>query len=183
MAMPDRALPYGLREVVLTPVGVDGTLGTSVKLPAAQTFSFSEEEEFQTLRGDDTVQAIHGQGATVAWDLEAGGISLAAWKVITGGTVTLTGTTPNQVHDFTKTSADTRPYFQVEGRALNDNGGDTHGVIYRARCTDSLEGEFSDGEFFVTSCSGEGIPGLGDNADKLYSFIFNETATPAEMNA
>lgn len=174
MALPDKVLPYGLREVVLTPISDAGVEGTPVKLPASQTFSFSEEEEFEELRGDDEVQAIRGKGPSCSWDLEAGGISLAAYKVMAGGTIELTGTTPSQVQTFTKNTGDARPYFKVEGRAINDGGGDFHAVVFKCRASESLEGELSDGTFWVTSASGTGIGGPDGD---LYKFVQNETAT------
>jgi hypothetical protein len=173
MALSDPALPYGLRDVKLTPINSDGSLGTSVDLPVAQTLSFSEAEEFQELRGDDRVVAVHGQGPMVEFDLEAGGISLEAWQVMTGGDLDEIGATPNQTKSLTKKVTQSRPYFQIEGQSINDVDGDTHVVIYKAKVTDNLEGEFADGEFFVTSCSGQGI---GDADDKLYTITWNETA-------
>lgn len=173
MALDDPALPYGLRDVKLTPINSDGSLGTAVDLPVSQTLSFSEAEEFQELRGDDRLVAVHGQGPTCEFDLEAGGISLEAWQVLTGGTLEETGATPNQTKSLTKYTTQNRPYFRIEGQSINDVDGDTHVIIYKAKVTDSLEGEFADGEFFVTSCSGQG---LGDADDRLYTITWNETA-------
>lgn len=173
MALTDPTLPYGLRDVKLTPINSAGVLGTPVDLPVAQTFSFSEAEEFDELRGDDRLVAIHGKGPTVDFDIEAGGISIDAWKVLTGGTVAESGSTPNQIKSLTKNVADSRPYFQVEGQSINDTGGDTHVLVYKCKLTDTLEGEFADGTFFVTSCSGQG---LGDDAGNLYTITWNETA-------
>lgn len=166
-------LPYGLRDVKLRPMASDGTLGTAVDLPASQTFSFSEAEEFETLRGDDRDVAIRGKGPKVEWELEAGGISLEAWEVLTGGLLTNAGVTPNQQKKLLKKVTDAREYFQVEGQSINDNDGDTHVKVFKCKVTDTLEGEFADGTFFVTSCSGEGI---GDADDNLYEITWNETA-------
>lgn len=173
MALDDPALPYGIRDIKLTPINSDGSLGTAVDLPVAQTLSFSETEEFQELRGDDRVVAVHGQGPTVEFDLEAGGISLEAWQVMTGGDLSELGATPNQTKSLTKKTTQSRPYFRIEGQSINDVAGDTHVVIYKAKITDTLEGEFADGEFFVTSCSGQGI---GNEDDNLYTFTWNETS-------
>lgn len=173
MALTDPMLPYGLRDVKLTPINSDGSLGTAVDLPVAQTLSFSEAEEFQELRGDDRVVAVHGQGPMIEFDLEAGGISLEAWQVMTGGDLEELGATPNQTKSLTKLVTQSRPYFQIEGQSINDVDGDTHVVIYKAKITDNLEGEFADGEFFITSCSGQGI---GDADEKLYTITWNETA-------
>lgn len=174
------ALPYGIRDVKLTKYtdGSGSTLDSvSVDLPNMQTLSFSETEEFSEMRGDDRIVATRGQGAQVEWELEAGGISMAAWAILTGGSVTLTGVTPNRVTTLRKKGTDTRPYFRVDGQSISDSGGDVTARLYRCKVNDSIEGEFADGEFFVTSASGLGLPLLGA-LDLLYEFIQNETAVP-----
>lgn len=187
MALPDRAYPYGLRDVKLTPLLPDGSgpSGSPVDLPAAQTFSFSETEDFAELRGDDQVQASHGNGAVCEWSLESGGISLEAYQVMAGGTIQVSGITPNIIKRFRKTIDDSRPYFKAEGRAISDNGGDFHGIVYRCKADGSLEGEMGDGEFWVSSASGKGYGSL-EAADlgAIYDFVHNETAVeiPTDNN-
>jgi hypothetical protein len=173
MANPDLALPYGLRDVKLRPIDAAGVVGASVDLPAGRTFSFTEAEDFEELRGDDRTIAIRGKGPKIEWELESGGISLAAYRVMAGGTLTVTGVTPNEKKSFKKLDTDSRPYFQVEGQAISDSGGDFHAVVFKARASDSLEGEMADGQFWLTSASGEGI---GNAAGELYEFVQNETA-------
>lgn len=178
----DTALPYGLRDTKVTPytTAAATTLdATSVDAPNARTMSFSEAEDFEELRGDDKVIALRGKGASVEWEMEHGGISLPAYKAMAGGTITTTGVTPNTVTTFQKKVTDARPYFKAEGRAINDNGGDFHTVLYRCRASDSLEGELGDGAFWLTSASGQALPSLiTGSEDVLYDFIINETATP-----
>lgn len=173
-------LPYGIRDIRLTPFTTPAATayGTpTVDLPYARTLSFSETEEFTELRGDDTLVAVHGQGSQVEWEIEAGGISLEAYKTMAGGAVVESGTTPDQVKTYDKLATDQRPYFKLEGQAISDSGGDLHTIIYKAKVNDTLEGEFTDGEFFLTSGSGVGL-GSTVTADigKLYSFVQNETA-------
>jgi hypothetical protein len=177
MALADTALPYGLREVELTPIADDGTEGTPVKLPNSQTFSFEEAEEFTELRGDDRLVAVRGSGPSVNFDLAAGGISLAAYKVLTGGAVTEDGTTPETIRKFTKKSTDSRPYFKVRGRAISDSGGDLVCTLPKCRVTGSLSGSFEDGEFFVSECDGQAMGAtLGEEDDVVYVFEQRETA-------
>lgn len=172
------ALPYGIRDCKLTKyTDASGTIldTVSVDLPYMQTFSFSEGEEFSELRGDDRVIAIRGQGALVDWELDSGGIDIYAWQILTGGDVAESGLTPNRVWTMRKRSTATRPYFRIEGKAISDSGGDLHCTVYRCRANDTIEGEFTDGEFFVTKASGQGLPILDDVNDLIYEFRINET--------
>jgi hypothetical protein len=171
-------LPFGLRDVRLTPYGSDGVLGTGVDLPVARTFSFSDAEDFETLQGDDTTVASAGHGPTTSWSLESGGLPFEAFKVMAGGTITSSGTTPAQKKVFSKLVTDSRPYFNAEGQAISDSGGDVHGICYRCKADGSLEGEFANSAFRLTSASGTGF---GDTlgltpTGKLYDFVQNETA-------
>ena len=177
MTMPT-PLPFGLRDVKIYPyLDAQGTVlaSTGFDLPNAQTFSFTETEEFVDLRGDDTLVASHGNGAQVNWSLEAGGISLQCWAVFTGGTILETGVAPNRLITLRKCSDDARPYFQVHGKVISDSGGDITGKVYRAKCNGDISGQFGDGAFFVTSADGIGLPIPGTKL--LYDIIHAETKT------
>lgn len=168
-------LPYGLRDVKLRSLAGE-VAGTSIDLPNARTFSFSESEDFEELRGDDGVAATHGSGPTVDWDLEGGGVSFEAVKVMYGGTITETGTTPAIEKTYGKKKDDVRPYFQVEGQAISDSGGDFHILLYRCKATGELSGELGDGSFWLTGASGTA---LGRESDgQIWDWIQNETVTP-----
>ena len=122
-------------------------------------------------------ETSHGSGPIVEWELESGGISLEAYQVAAGGTIIISGSTPNVVKRYSKSITDARPYFKIEGRAINDNGGDFHGIIYRAKADGSLEGTLEDATFWVTSMSGKGYGSLESGTlDRVYDFIHNETA-------
>lgn len=182
MTLPTPVLPYGLRDVKLTPY-TDQTctaLGTAVDLPVAQTLSFSETEDFNDLNGDDETVATHGSGPTVAWELDAGGISLEAWAVITGGTLTTIGSTAKVLK---KNISQIRPYFKAEGQSISDSGGDIHCEIFRCKMNDDMEGEFGYGEFLITKCKGVGYGSLMSDGTRtpplaigdLYQFTQNST--------
>lgn len=165
-------LPFGLRDVKVAPVSAAGVVGTMVDLPNAQTLSFTEDEDFTQLRGDDAVRATRGSGATVSWDLEAGGISLEAYVIINGGTLTVTGVTPSVKKKYTKKATDARPTFWAEGQAMSESGGDFHYTLYRAKADGGVEGSLADGEFWITKASGTAI---ADASDNLYDLTLNET--------
>lgn len=166
-------LPFGLRDVKVRPVtGATDTAGTSVDLPNGRTFSFTEAEDFEELRGDDGLVAVRGLGPSVDWELEGGGVSLEAVKTMYGGLITETGTTPAMKKVYAKKGTDTRPYFQVEGQAISDSGGDFHVLLYKCRSTGELSGELGDGSFWLTGASGRALPNA---AGSLYDFVQNET--------
>lgn len=173
--------PYGLRDVKVTPFEAGEVLAAaSVDLNAAQTMSFSDTEEFTTLRGDDKSVAVVGTGSEVEWELGNGGLNLPTYKIFAGGTVTTSGVTPNTKTTYTKKITDRRGYFKAEGQSITDEGGDAHGTLFKCKATGDIEGEFSDGNFFTTSCSGVAYPlvvAQGAVAvDTVYSFVENETA-------
>lgn len=182
MALAGYALPFGLRQVKIVPLDAAGDEVTedAVFLPASRTFSFGEAEEFEELQGDDRTIASHGSGPTVDWELEGGGISLDVWKALAGGTIASSGTTPSEVRTLTKKTSDSRPYFNVYGRAISDNGGDFHMVVYRCKADGDLEANLENGSFQLTSASGKGYGNLDD--EKLYDFIHNETAVPLTIS-
>lgn len=181
MALADYALPFGLRQVKLVPLDDAGAEipAEAAFLPASRTFSFGETEEFETLEGDDRTVASHGAGPTVSWDLEGGGISLDVWKILSGGTIVSSGTTPAAVRTFTKKTSDSRPYFNAYGRSISDNGGDFHMVVHRCKADGDLEAELANGSFQLTTASGTGFGNL--TTEELYEFIHNEQATPLTL--
>jgi hypothetical protein len=159
MSMPI-PLPFGLRDVKLVPYTTLAavTLDTAmIDLPYGRTLTFSEAEDFEDLRGDDQLVTSHGSGATVEWELEAGGISFEAWAAMSGGTVTTGGVAPATTKTYRKRVTDQKPFFAIIGQVISDSGGDVHCIIYCARATDTLEGEFSDQSFFLTSGKGKGF--------------------------
>lgn len=173
--------PFGLRQVKIVPVNALGVEmeDEAVFLPASRTFGFAESEEFETLTGGDRTVASRGAGPTVGWELEGGGISLEAWKALSGGTITTTGTTPDRVTKFTKKTSDARPYFNVYGRALSESGGDFQMVVYRCIADGDLEATMEGGAFLLTAASGNGYG--NESTELLYDFLEHETATPLTL--
>jgi hypothetical protein len=174
------ALPYGVRDIKLTQYtdAVGTTLNTtSVDLPYIQTLNFTEAEEFQELRGDDRLVTTRGRGSQVNWSLESGGLPVYAWAVLTGGSVTEVGLTPNRVNELKKKATASRPFFRIDGRIISDSGGDILVRIYRCRATGDIQANFQNGEFATSQISGVGLPLLDETNDLVYSIFRRETAT------
>lgn len=177
MAIAD-ALPYGVRQILLTPyMDAQGTVlsSTSYPLPVAMTLGFSEAEQFDELRGDDKLVAVHGRGPQVDWSLESGGLPIYAWSIIGGGLVIEAGTTPNRTTRLRKSGRDSRPYFRIDGRVISDSGGSITARIYRAKANGKIQANFKYGAFQMSQIDGVGLPLTNDDASWLYEIIRNET--------
>ena len=161
--------PFGLRDLKLTKI--DGSV--QVDLPYGMTLSFKERVTSGELRGDDATVSIVAITDAAEWSIEAGGISLEAYALMTGRSVVTAGTTPNRTTTLSANAGDNFPYFKIYGKIINDDGSDIHVLIYKAKLTDGLEGEWKDGEFFIQSASGIAI----DDGSKMFEMVHNETAT------
>lgn len=173
--------PYGLRQVMLTPyTDAQGTVlgNTSYPLPVAMTFGFSETEQFDELRGDDVLVAVHGRGPQVDWSLESGGLPIKCWSIVSGAMVIESGVTPNRQTRVRKSGDDQRPYFRAEGRSVSDSGGNVIGRVFRCKANGRLQGDRRGGSFMTTNIDGVGLPLVGDAGRWLYEWIQNETDTP-----
>jgi hypothetical protein len=176
MALAIHRLPYGLRDVKVATLDNAGTKGTLVDLPAAQTLEFTEETTKQELRGDDSVVATRVSIDSVSWTLESGGISLEAYVVIAGGTLTTTGVTPSVIKKWRRLNTDTYPDFFMEGQSLSESAGDHHLVLWRNKAT-QISGSHTDGEFWVSHAEGNSIGSLAAaNTGAVWDMVANETA-------
>jgi|SRR6516162_2811993 hypothetical protein len=170
-------LPYGLRQLSLTPyTDAQGTcLGaTSYPLPVAMTLGFSETEQYDELRGDDVLVAVHGRGPQVDWSLEAGGMNMTCWSLLSGGSVIEEGVAPTRVTRMRKSGDDLRPYVRIDGRAISDSGGNLKTRIYRAKANGRLQADLRGGAFQTSRIDGVGLPMVGDGGRWLYEFIHEE---------
>jgi hypothetical protein len=173
--------PYGLHRLWITPYqDVDGTIlgPTSYRLPLARTLAFTESEAFDTLDGDDKASvAIQGKGATVDGSLEAGGLDLTTFAIITGAQLIESGVAPNIKRTVRKRGTDQRPYWRVEGQVLSNGGGDNVARIFRCKANGKIQSDFKYGAFTVPSIDFLGTPMPGDDDDYLYEIEFNQQKT------
>jgi hypothetical protein len=167
MAYGDK--PFGLRDVKLT--NLAGT--TQVDLPVSRTLSFKERIKSGELEGDDALVSVVGFAQATEWKLESGGISLEAYAMLTGRTVATAGASPNETKTLTGSAGDIMPYIKIYGKVISEDAdSDIHCKLFKAK-TLNIEGEFKNGEFFVTKCDGIAVD---DGTNGIWEFVQNETA-------
>ena len=168
--MTDVTKPFGLREVLF--VSMDNE--NSENLPASRTLSFTERVMSAEFNGDDELQGVVTIPIGCEGELEAGGISLEAYALITGHELT-SGAGTNTLEG----NSSSFPYFQIFGKSVDDEGGDIHCKIYKAKLTEALKGDFKYGEFFVNKMKFVGVKVGG----KAFEFVANEEEQDLEVPA
>lgn len=167
--MPYGDKPFGLRDVKLT--SSDGA--TQVDLPNARVLSFNERIKSGELTGDDKTVAVVAFSDAVEWSLEAGGISLEAYALLTGRTAVEAGSTPNRTLTMEASGGlEVFPYLKIYGKSVGDGDDDVHVKIFKAKLT-QIKGQLQEGQFWVSQASGIAID---DAVNGLYEIVQHETA-------
>lgn len=121
-------IPRGLDDLAVFVLDASGDPGTKVDVPGAQSLEWSVESDSDELRGDNQAIALVRNPKTVSGTIRVAKINLTAIAAMVGGTVSTTGTTPNEIMALEETSAAPARYFQVVGQA---SSADTNGSAYR----------------------------------------------------
>lgn len=164
---------FGLHEVKF--VSMDGL--TVVDLPNSQTLAFEERVISAEMPGDDAIQALQTVPIAADWELEHGGIPLAAYALVTGRTLSVDGVSPNESATLAG-SLGPFPYFQIFGKVLDESTGDLHCKLGKAKLTEAPKGKFEYGKFVVLSMKGTALKDAGGN---VYEFAAHETAEALDL--
>jgi len=138
--------PFGLTEVIVTESG-----GGAHALLAERVLVFRPVFDSDILQGGDVTVEVGSRITHYEWELEEGGIPLALYVALIGGTVSATAATD---YYFRRDVDDIVPYNKIQGRAISEDGGDIEVTLYRCRATGGVEGRLEMGSFYVTNCSG-----------------------------
>lgn len=173
--------PYGLHRLWITPyTDADGSIlgDTSYRMPLARTLAATENEDTDTLDGDDkAAAAIQGKGSTISGTLEAGGLDLTTFAIITGAQLIESGLGPTLKRTVRKRGSDQRPYWRVEGQIISNGGGDNVLRIFRCKANGKIAFDAKYGAFMIPSTDFLGTPLPGEDADYLWEIDYNATKT------
>ena len=180
MALPTASKILLLQDCKISKMTADSDTGptyeTALDIPGIQTLELTPEMETKVLDGDDSILDIFSRVRLINFTWNAGKIPLDVLGILLGGSVSQSGTTPNQKAVYSLGS-EHPAWFRLEGQAVyaEDGLGDVHVVLYKCKCTGGAA--FSLGnEFAVLKASGQAIRTASDG--KLLEVVFNETATP-----
>lgn len=108
------------------------------------------------------------------WEIEEGGISLALYAALVGGTLSATGATDYYLR---RDYDDEISYLVIRGRAIAEDGGDIEVTLKKCKVTSGPEGRLEKGAFYLTSCSGVGIADA--TADKRFIEVRQKSVAAA----
>lgn len=173
--------PFGLHRIWITGyVDTDGTIldTTSYRLPIDRTMAFTENEDSETLDGDDKAAvAIQGKGSTVSGSLEAGGMDLMCLSIISGAQLIESGIEPNVKRTLRKRGSAPRGYWRAEGQAISNGGGDNILRVFRCKANGKISFDMKYGTFMVPAIDFLGTPMPGDDADYAWELEYNQQPT------
>lgn len=155
-------MPFGMNKIVLR------SGSTYVELPAALKLTFKEKVVTGRGRGGDRLRALATAPDGVEWEMEALGISLEAYALMTGLTVVESGSSPNHTAELSSSDTNRYPYFDIYGKALGVGADDVHYYIMNAKLTDGMDAPLQDAEFTNSTFKGEALE---------WELVQNETAT------
>lgn len=157
-----------------TPTGL--TYGSLVDVPIA-TLTLTEVRDNHELKHDDRVQDIDSvlQSADISGTIAR--VPLEILEILTGGSITASGTGANEKQTFDLDSTDNSGYFKLEvvsARAHADAGdvGDIH-IQYKKCKVQSLDYSLEEG-YATISFTAKAIKTIYDN--EIKNIVFNKTA-------
>lgn len=156
----------GFNDLSVAPVtGAADTVGTPVDYPGARTLDFGVESDSDQLEGDDTIIAIARGTKSGSGSIELGRNNPEALAVIAGGTVTTSGTTPDETKTLEESAENDTVFFQIVGQARGADVADSlyEVTIHKAMLTSGLNESLTQngwntptGDFsFVANSSGQ----------------------------
>lgn len=179
MPLPTETKVLQLKDVEIAPLTTDAdppVYGALVDVPGIQTLEITPHLEEVELRGDDQILDIFSRVDYIEWSWKNAKVPLEVLKVLLGGSVTLSGVTPNQKQVYALGGTDKPAWFKLEGQALyvEEGLGDVHVVLYKCKCTGGAAFALGDG-FAVVTAKGKAIRLAAQG--KLLDVVLNETAT------
>lgn len=164
-------------KLLTDPAAGSATYDTLIDVPGIKNVGLVFDLNSVELRGDNGRMDSDSTLVGITLSFEHAKISLDALAVFLGGTAADTGTTPNMVGTFTRTSAQALSYFKFEARTpvngVDTTGGDAHLVIHKAKITSYSLG-LAEENYQTFSAEAQGVFRIADS--KLFDIVLNETA-------
>lgn len=156
-----------IAKLTADPAGGSATYATSVDVPGIKSVTISGEITTVDLRGDHTLLDSDSTLQNVTVGFEYAKLSLDALVVWLGGTVSDSGTTPDQIAKLAMLGTDTllANYWKFEAKTVSADtvGGDVHLVLYKCKLTSFPELGTAEEDYQTFSVEARAVPRLADS--------------------
>jgi len=162
---------FGLRDLKITNIAgtVQEDLGAASMLEAKPIMVSG------ILEGDDAVKAVIAYATHLEWSLTNGQFSSAAIAIMTGVTLTTTGSTPNEITELQLDEGERMPYFKIYGQAFDEGTGDVHILLWKCKLTEFGNiMKLENGNWRLNELTGVA---LDDGTHGIFESLQHETAT------
>lgn len=165
-------------QLTADPAGGAPTYGAAIDMPGIKVVGIGGSVNSTTLRGDNSLLDSFSVLENVEVSMEWAKINLDAQAIMLGGTVTDSGTTPNQLATYARTRTDKLKYFKLEAKTPTDGvdpvGGDAQLKFYKCVVSGFPEGGLAEEDFQTQSVAIMSVPLISNNA--WWDVIIRETA-------
>lgn len=175
MTVFDTGMPtFGLRKCIIAVNNLDGTFGTAVVVPSIKIFNVDYKTVSGKLEGDDSITATAAIAVEAECDLQFGGVTMAAYQVLTGINPTSSGSGAgyNAKMLFSNVSF---PYFAILGQAYSAQTGDTHMFVPKIKIMSGFALKMEYGQFIIPDIKASAV--LDPNYNAIFSVIEHGSIT------
>lgn len=159
---------------LLTDSSTGCTYDAPIDVPGIKEITVSAEIEEKECTGDEVVMATYRKKKKYSVSFANAVLDLDVVALINGGTVTTSGTSPNEVKNIESASTDTANYFLLEFKsAVTDGAGDVHYQVLKVRGNIDIAMVAED----YATCSFEGTAVARTFDNKFTNIVVNETET------
>ena len=179
MTLPKESGLLGLDDVKIFEVTADTagglTYGSAVDVPGMQNIDLAPNYINKPLMQDEEIDGYYSKLQSVHWSFANAKVSLDVLNILEGGSLSSTGTTPNEKHTFTLSDDSEPKYFKLEGKInySTEAIGDFHLVLYKCKAL-SVQVGYRAQNYAIVAASGIAVPTVYDR--KIRDFVVNETA-------
>lgn len=131
----------GLNDLAVYVLGGADSPGSKVDVPGVRTLDFSTDADSDSLEGDDTMLAVAYGPKSGSGSMEMGKTNMTARAAMLGGTVSTSGTTPNEVSSWEEPGGANTIWVQIKAQALSvDTSGSAYEItIHKAKAGSASE--------------------------------------------
>lgn len=164
-------------KLLTDPSGAPTTYGSAVNVPGMKSMAVTRVYQSKQLRGDNQLLDEEATLQAITLKIAYAKLAFDAEAIITGATVTDSGTTPTQKVTMKVLPTDQIPNWKLEAQCVRADsiGGDVHIVAWKCKISANLDMGMAEEDFQLFGFEATALPTIGTPLGWLDE-VYNETA-------